>query len=61
MEKEKGTSCLVCKHFDIETGYCNAFRGKIPIGIMFGDVGHFKPVDGDHGLQFEPRDDPNAK
>lgn len=33
---------------------CKAFPKGIPEEIAFGDNPHTKPVEGDHGIQFEP-------
>lgn len=33
---------------------CAAFMEGIPDAILEGEVDHRSPVDGDHGIQFEP-------
>ena len=52
-----------CKHFTgakqddsderTERPVCEAFPDGIPNGIAYGDNKHLKPVEGDHGIQFE--------
>ena len=54
----KDTSCLNCKAFHFnDWGTCDAFPDGIPTEITFGAVNHFKPYEGDHGVQFEPIED----
>jgi hypothetical protein len=36
---------------------CAAFPEGIPLEIMRGDVRHDKPIEGDHGIQYEKRSD----
>jgi hypothetical protein len=36
--------CFDCKHFDIETCKCPAFKGDIPDEILFGNNNHRKPL-----------------
>ncbi len=57
--------CWDCKHFrgDAPPGgmhsyLCAAFPGGIPENILRLDPDHREPVEGDHGIQFEPKDDP---
>jgi len=47
-------NCVYCKHYndDIDDT-CKAFPNSIPIEIIDGDIRHDKPIDGDHGIQFE--------
>jgi hypothetical protein len=33
---------------------CKAFPDGIPLNILKGKVGHIRPIDGDHGIQFAP-------
>ena len=53
--------CVDCAHFERgEDGIgltCAAFPEGIPDEILFGDHDHHQPFDGDHGIQFEPRDE----
>ena len=49
--------CLGCKHFHREAKEgltCDAFPEGIPDSILQGDSDHREPVEGDHGIQFEP-------
>ena len=60
--------CHLCKHHyewrrapQDEVGwsyYCDAYPdgSGVPLALI-DDFGHFHPLDGDHGLQFEPKDD----
>lgn len=54
--------CTRCLHlhdqadaFDTEDGAwtCDAFPEGIPEGILFGEIDHTQPVEGDHGIQYE--------
>jgi len=54
--------CLDCKHFyfnlDNEPHYCcDAFPKGIPKEIYIQAGDHTKPWPGDHGIQFEKRND----
>jgi hypothetical protein len=44
--------CLNCIHY-LHAGKCIAFPDGIPDSIMFEGNDHRKPVEGDHGIQFE--------
>lgn len=50
--------CMECGRFHRdrkEMGLtCDAFPDGIPDEIIMGDSDHKEPVEGDHGLQFEP-------
>ena len=50
--------CLYCTHYDRSVprdGYfCAAFPDGIPDAIIESQVDHREPVDGDHGIQFNP-------
>jgi hypothetical protein len=49
--------CLACKHLiDIKTQKCEAYD-VIPDAIWDIEVQHNKPYPGDHGIQFEARQD----
>lgn len=53
----KGPSCVTCKHFDVtryDKDVCSAFPDGIPFEIRLGKVSHKTPVDGDHGIVYEP-------
>lgn len=53
--------CLACKHWDPESPMvCAAFPDGIPQEIIDGQADHDEPVDGDHGIQFEPSEDSRA-
>ncbi len=72
MTSRPPTQCLSCKHwvspFDREdpnaaeaepTQICEAFPlpGGIPDDIWWNRLDHRQPVDGDHGIQWEPDGD----
>lgn len=47
------TLCFMCKHlYSYPT--CEAFPNGIPQEVRDGLNDHKKPIDGDHGIQFEP-------
>lgn len=51
--------CNDCKHrsknWDTESiPTCDAFPDGIPEEVLLCDIDHRKPVEGDHGIQFEP-------
>ena len=49
--------CTFCVHEKDEHRRCKAFGDKdIPLSIWEGKNKHTKPVDGDHGIQFEARE-----
>jgi hypothetical protein len=48
--------CIHCRRLDRQGDdqfACTAFPGGIPEAIIMSTVDHRKPVDGDHGLQFD--------
>jgi len=45
--------CVLCKHYILDLK-CHAFPGGIPKDILEGKS-HEKPIEGDHGIQFEKR------
>ena len=50
--------CLYCTHYDRNVprdgSFCSAFPDGIPVGIIDSQVDHREPVEGDHGIQFDP-------
>ena len=48
--------CLGCRH-RTSAVRCAAFPDGIPKPILTGDVDHSAPVEGDHGIQYEPTAD----
>ncbi|MDO4314652.1 MAG: hypothetical protein Q4C45_02665 [Oscillospiraceae bacterium] len=52
------SQCGYCKHYKIGTLSCKAFE-RIPKDILGNYVIHDHPVEGDHGILFEPTD-PNV-
>lgn len=38
--------CFKCKHFDLNTSTCPAFKGDIPDEILNKDNNHKKPLPG---------------
>jgi len=47
--------CFKCKHFDINTSTCEAFKGDIPDEILEGDNDHSKPLPNQgNDIVFEP-------
>lgn len=50
--------CMVCAHYDRARlgNFCDAYPDEpgIPNEIIFGEVDHKTPYDGDHGIVFEP-------
>jgi hypothetical protein len=63
MLQEPRCSKRKCAHFigphqpdgteESEVNICRAFPDGIPPAIAYGDDLHLKPVEGDHGIQFE--------
>ena len=51
-------ACFSCRHLDRTTKprlvKCAAFPMGIPQNIKDGTIGHLKPVEGDHGIQYAP-------
>ena len=57
----QGSQCLECKWFEGATVgnlglKCKAFPDGISAELLSGVTDHTKPVDGDHGIQFEERE-----
>jgi hypothetical protein len=49
--------CSDCVHFRLAGVLsCDAFPGGIPDEILLAEWDHSKPIAGDHGIQYEPRD-----
>jgi hypothetical protein len=49
--------CIYCKHFrgaGARALVCDAFPDGIPQSIVESAVDHREPVEGDHGIRFEP-------
>lgn len=49
-------TCCMCRHHQFGTKTCTAFPDGIPAAIWKTAEGHRSPVDGDHGIQFDPRE-----
>ena len=47
--------CNECKHVSKDGQKCKAFPDGISAEILSGEIDYRKPVDGDHGIQFEAR------
>lgn len=53
--------CNKCKHRNKEKGNaCAAFPDRIPKDVLFEKLDHHFPIDGDHGIQFEPIEKPET-
>ena len=48
--------CNDCKHKWLHEIKCDAFPDGIPDDVLCCDLDHRKPIDGDHGIQFEPKE-----
>jgi hypothetical protein len=49
--------CFKCKHFDIETSKCPAFKGDIPDEILSGENDHSIPLfEQKNKIVFEPKE-----
>lgn len=49
--------CIRCEHLDrgaIKYS-CKAFPNGIPMEIIYGDVKHYKSIEGDNGIIFKRR------
>ena len=53
------SQCVYCKRASTESVYpaCIAFQSFIPDEILANKVDHRKPIEGDGGFMFDPRDD----
>ena len=49
--------CFMCANF-FYFPFCRAFPEEIPIAIRLGENNHTEPYPGDHGIQFEPIENP---
>ena len=55
--KNGNTPCRNCRHFDFLSRVrlrCDAFPDGIPLAIYNGAVPHDAPIEGDHGVVFDP-------
>ena len=53
------SNCINCKHWEIHSDdlyQCKAFPDGIPPEIWTGKISHDNPYEGDHGIQFEPKE-----
>lgn len=51
-----GTQCVYCRHRTSGPDQvCAAFPGGIPDAILTNRADHRGPIEGDHGIRFEPR------
>lgn len=48
--------CMSCRHLHEIGLKCDAFPAGIPKEIIFGSWDHTRPVPGDNGIAFEPKD-----
>ena len=54
-----GTLCIRCRHRRPGVhDKCDAFPDGIPIAILTDEHDHHLPYPGDHGMQFEPVEEP---
>ncbi len=49
--------CNRCRHVYADGLRCKAFRKGIPMEILTGKFDHSTKFPGDHGIQFEPREE----
>lgn len=49
--------CNNCKHRYPHGIKCDAFPDRIPTAVLIGDIDHRLPIDGDHGIQYEPKEE----
>jgi hypothetical protein len=45
--------CSFCRHWQGDRR-CDAFPEEIPLAIWIGENDHRQPIEGDHGIRFEP-------
>lgn len=46
--------CSYCEHYR-ENNVCAAYPDGIPNGVLWNRLGHFWPMKGDHGIQFNAK------
>ena len=49
------SQCIRCKNYRRD-GTCKAFPEGIPEEILLNKKDHRKPIEGDNGIQFDPKD-----
>jgi hypothetical protein len=54
------SQCVFCKHLDTKRpgSFCTAFPdgAGIPLAVLISEIDHRRPVEGDHGVRFDPVD-----
>jgi hypothetical protein len=49
--------CILCRHFDKHSPSCTAYPDGVPRSILENQHDHRRALAGDHGVQFEAKDD----